>query len=125
MTTATQPLEVVMSPAPMVCGKLLLTAAYSCLLWLSTAKVLPPSPPFVVNPFDAFSSTFPSLGTGFHPPWGNFGDDSSGECGVPLFNRFKMPDNGNSLFWSLSCPTAQRLLALQLDRACCLHSAPP
>ena len=27
------------------------------------------------------------------------GDDSAGECGVPLFNRFKMPANGNSLFW--------------------------
>eukprot|EP00730_Choanoeca_flexa_P015567 TRINITY_DN7178_c0_g1_i1.p1 TRINITY_DN7178_c0_g1~~TRINITY_DN7178_c0_g1_i1.p1 ORF type:complete len:681 (+),score=128.81 TRINITY_DN7178_c0_g1_i1:193-2235(+) len=38
-------------------------------------------------------------GTGFHPSWGNFGDDSSGECGVPMYQRFKMPANGNSLFW--------------------------
>jgi hypothetical protein len=30
---------------------------------------------------------------------GNFGADSHGECGVPLFNRFHMPDNGNSVFW--------------------------
>lgn len=38
-------------------------------------------------------------GTGFHPSWGNYGDDSAGECGVPTYNRFHMPDNGNSLFW--------------------------
>ena len=22
-----------------------------------------------------------------------------GECGVPMYQRFKMPANGNSLFW--------------------------
>ncbi len=36
---------------------------------------------------------------GWHPAWGNFGDDSHGECGRPLHERFHMPDNGNSLFW--------------------------
>eukprot|EP00045_Choanoeca_perplexa_P008355 m.77324 g.77324 ORF g.77324 m.77324 type:complete len:690 (-) comp14462_c0_seq1:72-2141(-) len=40
-----------------------------------------------------------ATGTGFHPAWGDFGDDSDGECGVPMYQRFKMPDNGNSLFW--------------------------
>mmetsp|Transcript_113118 Transcript_113118/g.169184 ORF Transcript_113118/g.169184 Transcript_113118/m.169184 type:complete len:86 (-) Transcript_113118:148-405(-) len=36
---------------------------------------------------------------GFHPSWGNFGGDSGGECAVPPFKRFHMPDNGNSIFW--------------------------
>lgn len=38
-------------------------------------------------------------GNGFHPEWGNFGHDSGGECGVPTFYRFHMPDTGNSLWW--------------------------
>jgi len=38
-------------------------------------------------------------GNGYHPAWVNYGDDSVGECGVPPFQRFHMPDNGNSLFW--------------------------
>ena len=38
-------------------------------------------------------------GEGFHPEWGNFVYDSAGECGVPPFYRFHMPDNGNSVFW--------------------------
>ena len=36
---------------------------------------------------------------GFHPLWGNYGDDSAGECGVPMYYRFDMPKNGNSVFW--------------------------
>ena len=39
------------------------------------------------------------LTTGFNPSWGNYGDDSSGECSVPMYNRFTMPSNGNSLYW--------------------------
>lgn len=38
-------------------------------------------------------------GEGFHPPWGNFGDDSGGECGVPSYYRFQMPNNGNGIWW--------------------------
>eukprot|EP00794_Sanderia_malayensis_P005468 gene5468-6151_t len=38
-------------------------------------------------------------GDGYHPKWGNFGFDSGGECGVPMFHRFHMPDNGNFLWW--------------------------
>lgn len=38
-------------------------------------------------------------GDGWHPWWGNFGDDSGGECGVPMYYRFHMPDNGNALWW--------------------------
>lgn len=38
-------------------------------------------------------------GVGFHPSWGNYGDDSAGECARPFFSRFHMPDNGNALFW--------------------------
>lgn len=38
-------------------------------------------------------------GNGFHPPWGNYLDDSGGECGVPPHYRFHMPDSGNSVWW--------------------------
>ena len=38
-------------------------------------------------------------GNGFHPSWGNYGDDSAGECSVPMFHRFKTPQNGNGLYW--------------------------
>ena len=38
-------------------------------------------------------------GEGFHPSWGNFGHDSGGECGVPSYYRFHMPDNGNGIWW--------------------------
>ena len=40
-------------------------------------------------------------GVGFHPSWGNYGDDSGGECGIPVYNRFHMPEswNGNQPWW--------------------------
>lgn len=38
-------------------------------------------------------------GLGFHPSWGNYGDDSRGECAVPMVNRFHMPESGFGLFW--------------------------
>ena len=34
-------------------------------------------------------------GRGFHPSWGNYLHDSGGECGLPTWYRFHMPDNGN------------------------------
>eukprot|EP00002_Diphylleia_rotans_P000513 TRINITY_DN1026_c0_g1_i1.p1 TRINITY_DN1026_c0_g1~~TRINITY_DN1026_c0_g1_i1.p1 ORF type:complete len:583 (-),score=112.84 TRINITY_DN1026_c0_g1_i1:288-2036(-) len=42
-----------------------------------------------------------ATGNGFHPDWGNYGNDGGGECGVPTYYRFHMPEvsNGNSLFW--------------------------
>ena len=37
---------------------------------------------------------------GFHPPWGNYGDDSRGECGVPTARRFFAPEgSGHGIFW--------------------------
>ena len=42
---------------------------------------------------------------GWHPTWGNMGDDSNGECGVPMFHRFKAPSvspyqaKTNGIFW--------------------------
>lgn len=38
---------------------------------------------------------------GFMPAWGNMGDDSGGECGVPTAKRFTVPaSNGsNGVFW--------------------------
>ncbi|KAK2572788.1 putative inactive purple acid phosphatase 2 [Acropora cervicornis] len=39
-------------------------------------------------------------GEGFHPWWApGYGTDSGGECGVPMFYRFHMPDNGNAVWW--------------------------
>eukprot|EP00899_Mesostigma_viride_P010311 jgi/Mesvir1/19281/Mv10357-RA.1 len=38
-------------------------------------------------------------GCGYHPPWGNFGADSGGECGVPAAVRFLAPSGGNTVFW--------------------------
>ena len=32
--------------------------------------------------------------------WGNFGDDSGGECGAPTYFRYNISlGNGNSIFW--------------------------
>jgi len=36
---------------------------------------------------------------GYHPVWGNMGDDSNGECGAPTYYRFNASTNGNSIFW--------------------------
>jgi len=38
---------------------------------------------------------------GFHPMWGNMGNDSGGECGVPTSQHFTMPqsNNSNGVFW--------------------------
>lgn len=39
-------------------------------------------------------------GEGFHPWWApGYGTDSGGECGVPMYYRFHMPDNGNAVWW--------------------------
>jgi len=40
-----------------------------------------------------------AAGEGFHPLWGNMGDDSSGECSVPMYYRFSAPSNGNGIYW--------------------------
>ena len=39
---------------------------------------------------------------GYMPPWGNFGQDSGGECAVPTAKRFRMPSSAtlsNGVFW--------------------------
>ena len=39
-------------------------------------------------------------GEGFHPWWApGYGTDSGGECGVPMFHRFHMPETGLALWW--------------------------
>lgn len=36
----------------------------------------------------------------YHPAWGNFENDSGGECGVPVSSRFDTGhSNGNGIFW--------------------------
>lgn len=42
-------------------------------------------------------------GDGFHPKWGNYGSDSGGECGVPMYKRFHMPDDGHAVWWYVNC----------------------
>jgi acid phosphatase type 7 len=41
------------------------------------------------------------LGGGYRPIWGNFHNDSGGECAVPTLNHFTMPNStgSNSVFW--------------------------
>ena len=48
------------------------------------------------------------LGPSFHPEWGDYKDDSFGECGVTTAMRFSMPEHGpapgrpepsNGVFW--------------------------
>ena len=41
------------------------------------------------------------LDDGYRPLWGNFANDSGGECGVPTLNHFTMPNstNSNTVFW--------------------------
>ena len=38
-------------------------------------------------------------GNGFHTSWGNYGPDSGGESGVPVYNRFHMTQIGNQPWW--------------------------
>ena len=44
-----------------------------------------------------------SVVTGWHPSWGNYGDDSRGECGVPTAARFNgtgsAAPGSNHIFW--------------------------
>ena len=36
---------------------------------------------------------------GYRPHWFNGGTDSGGECSVPVYKRFHMPENGNAVYW--------------------------
>ena len=41
-------------------------------------------------------------GNGYHPSWGSYGDDSGGECAVPIVSRYSMPSAAPSSlapFW--------------------------
>jgi len=41
----------------------------------------------------------PSKQPNFRPSWFNGGTDSGGECGVPMYHRWHMPDNGLAIYW--------------------------
>lgn len=41
------------------------------------------------------------IGSDFAPSWGNYGDDSGGECGIPFTYRFYMPGDINSLHFNV------------------------
>eukprot|EP00743_Colponemidia_sp_Colp-15_P006986 GILK01007539.1.p1 GENE.GILK01007539.1~~GILK01007539.1.p1 ORF type:complete len:660 (-),score=66.82 GILK01007539.1:116-2095(-) len=74
--------------------------------WLTMIQPVSTAVPYMVtignHEYDHLSGAVqdPSgVGLGFHPSWGNFEDDSTGECGVPVLKRFHMPDNGFSVWW--------------------------
>ncbi|GMH91830.1 hypothetical protein TrST_g2655 [Triparma strigata] len=50
--------------------------------------------------YDHIDGVDPS-GDNFRPSWFNGGTDSGGECSVPMYNRFQMPENKNSnaIYW--------------------------
>jgi hypothetical protein len=63
-------------------------------------------PSLVAYHHDATTTTSNSKyadGQGFHPDWGNYNNDSGGECGVPTSQRFTMPSSlmtrSNGVFW--------------------------
>eukprot|EP00927_Polykrikos_kofoidii_P031152 TRINITY_DN26818_c0_g1_i1.p1 TRINITY_DN26818_c0_g1~~TRINITY_DN26818_c0_g1_i1.p1 ORF type:complete len:637 (-),score=45.53 TRINITY_DN26818_c0_g1_i1:84-1904(-) len=74
-------------------------------IWGDQISPLARKVPYMVSlgnhEYDHASGNSPDgLGTGFHPSWGNYGDDSAGECGVPVQKRFpNPPSGGNSIFW--------------------------
>ena len=51
---------------------------------------------------------------GFRPSWFNGGDDSGGECGVPMYYRFKMPDTGHSIWWYVFCVFSMSIVNIYL-----------
>lgn len=59
---------------------------------------------------------------GWHPPQGNYGNDSMGECGVPAAKRFLMPSNGNQLFWYSFKIGLTHHIVLSSEHNCSLHS---
>ena len=50
--------------------------------------------------YDHVKGTDPS-GDNFRPSWFNGGSDSGGECSVPMYNRFMMPESegSNAIYW--------------------------
>ena len=73
-------------------------------------------------------------GEGWHPFWGNMGDDSSGgafaccavrcardaECAVPMYYRFTSPSNGNSIFWYSFDYGSVHVVQLSSEHVCCI-----
>ena len=83
--------------------------AYEWDKWMSLIEPYTSQVPYMINVgnheqehnFGGGKDPSHAPGIGFHPIWGNYGDDSGGECGVPVYNRFHMPDirNGNQPWW--------------------------
>ena len=84
-------------------------ASYIWDRWFQLIEPLATKVPYMINignhEYDhtGYSGQDPSgaKGNGWHPEWGNMGDDSGGECGVPMANRFTMPkqNTSNGIFW--------------------------
>ena len=77
--------------------------AYEWDKWMSLTEAYASQVPYMINvgnheqehKFGGKKDPSHAPGNGFHPSWGNYGHDSGGECGVPVYNRFHMPENGN------------------------------
>lgn len=84
-----------------------LGVAYRWDVWMSLTESFASRAPFMISVGNNDQNTMvggakdPSHvpDNGFHPPWGNYGHDSGGECGVPLYRRFHMPDHGHAPWW--------------------------
>lgn len=85
-------------------------AAHQWDQWFDMIQVFAPSLPLMVavgnHEYDHTSGggagkdpSGVTTDAGFMPVWGNFGDDSGGECGVPTAKRFTVPATGNGVFW--------------------------
>ncbi|GLD96832.1 hypothetical protein PINS_up005515 [Pythium insidiosum] len=61
---------------------------------------------------------------GWHPRGGNFGNDSKGECGVPTARRFRMPANGNGVFWYSFTVGHSHHIVLSSEHDGCREDAP-
>ena len=78
--------------------------------WLTMIQPVTTRVPLMVSvgnhEYDYLESHAPGLDPsgaedGYHPIWGNFYNDSGGECGVPTSKRFAMPqsEGSNGVFW--------------------------
>lgn len=65
----------------------------------------------------------PSGDENFKPDWWNGYNDSGGECSVPLFHRFNMPDDGNTIYWYSFNYASVHTIVLSSEHNCTKGSA--
>lgn len=80
--------------------------AYRWDIWMSLMEPFASLAPHMISVGNHDQNTLvggakdPSHMPRFHPPWSNFDHDSGGECGLPMYQRFHMPDDrGHAPWW--------------------------